>query len=142
GAENAHAVELTFGREGTDDAGARRSVAAEVALLGRLDRNLVVLPALDRDGPCERTDERVVRLDPAVEDADADAAPRRISPGPLTGDPRRPLDPRLTVRETPQGHSTASSMSFSAPAGRLHAGSGSALSGVLTPRARRRRRHR
>src|SRR4029079_6289430 len=86
GAENAHAVELTFGREGTDDAGARRSVAAEVALLGRLDRNLVVLPALDRDGPCERTDERVVRLDPAVEDADADAAPGRISPRPPAGD--------------------------------------------------------
>src|SRR6185503_12513746 len=97
GTENAHAVELTLGREGTNDAGARRSVAAEVALLVRLDRDLAVLPALDRDGPCERPDERVVRLDPAVEDADADAAPGRISPRPLAGDLRRPLDRQLDV---------------------------------------------
>ena len=50
GTEHAHAVELTFGREGTDDAGARRSVPAEVALLVRLDRDLAVLAANDRDG--------------------------------------------------------------------------------------------
>ena len=39
---------------------------------------------------CDLPDERMIRLDPAVEDADADAGARRAAPRPLAGDLPRP----------------------------------------------------
>jgi hypothetical protein len=67
-------------------------VAAEVALGVVLDDDLPVVGLPERDGAVERADERVIGLDAAVEDANADPGPRRAPERPLPGDPIRPLD--------------------------------------------------
>ena len=94
GAEHADAVDLALRREPADDAGARRAVAAEVALLvGRRDRVAVLVDG-DRDGAADLADLRMVRLDAAVEDADAHALAGRALERPLARDALGPLRSR------------------------------------------------
>ena len=66
-------------------------MAAEVAFDVVDDRDLIALADFNRDGPGELADERVLGLDPAVQDADADAVPGRAAPRPLTRDAAGPL---------------------------------------------------
>ena len=75
GAEDTHAVQLAVGRELADHARTRVAVAAQVALVVRLDVQLAVLVTLDRDGGLHGADARV-RVDAAVDDADANALAR------------------------------------------------------------------
>src|SRR5262249_42514343 len=65
--------------------------AAEIALLvGRRDRGAVVVDA-DRDRAVDLADERMVRVDAAVEDADSDVLTGRALERPLARDALRPL---------------------------------------------------
>src|SRR5262249_38408515 len=92
GAEHARAVDLALRREPTDHPGARGAVAAEIALLvGRRDRGAVVVDA-DRDRAVDLADERMVRVDAAVEDADSDVLTGRALERPLARDALRPLE--------------------------------------------------
>jgi len=67
-------------------------VAAEVALRVVLDDDLALLGLAEGNCALERADERVIRLDAAVEDADANAGAGRAAERPLAGDTLRPLD--------------------------------------------------
>ena len=67
-------------------------MAAEVALGVLLELDLVLLAAVERDGALDVTDHGMGRLDPAVEDADADAGAGRAPEGPLPRDALRPVD--------------------------------------------------
>ena len=85
-------MQLALGRDAADDPGARRAVPAEVALLvGRRDR-VAVLVDRDRDRLVDLADERMVRLDAAVEDADANALAGRALERPLARDALGPLE--------------------------------------------------
>ena len=85
-AEHAHAVDLAFGRDRTDDAGAGRAVPAKVAFGVLGDDRLAVLARGDEDRARDLPDERMPGLDPAVEDADADAPAGRPPESPVAGD--------------------------------------------------------
>jgi hypothetical protein len=61
-------------------------VAGEITLCVLVDRELPVLAFRDDDAALEVSDQLVVRLDAAVEDADADALSRRAPPGPVARD--------------------------------------------------------
>ena len=82
GAEHARAVEVALGREAADDPGAGGAVAAEVAFGVVHALDLVVLAAVEGDRALDLADLRVARLDPAVEDADADALAGRAAEAP------------------------------------------------------------
>src|SRR5207342_3790196 len=68
-AEDAHAHELAVRGDGSDDARARRPVAAHVADLVVLHVYLAVLHA-DGDRRVDASDETVAGVDAAVDDAD------------------------------------------------------------------------
>ncbi len=85
GAEDAHARQLRVGNERADDPRTGRSVPAKIAFRVVDDLELVVVVAQNRDGAVDATDERVLELDAAVEDADADTGPGRTAPCPLPG---------------------------------------------------------
>ena len=65
-------------------------MAAHVADLVGLDVRLVALDA-DRDGPADAAHERMLGIDPAVDDADRRAGARRAAERPGAIDLRRPL---------------------------------------------------
>jgi hypothetical protein len=67
-------------------------VPAEVAFRVRRDDGLVVFAERHGDRILDLTDEWMVRVDTAVEDANADALAGRAAPRPLAGDLARPLD--------------------------------------------------
>src|SRR5438132_4414719 len=90
GAEHADARQLAVGRERADDPGAGGAVAAQVSLRVRLHADLVTV-APDRPRVLHVAHNRVRPLDPAVEDPDAHAVPRRAAPRPLACDALRPL---------------------------------------------------
>src|SRR5581483_9987480 len=83
GAEHAHRVDLAFRRERADDARARGAVPAEIALLVLRDDRLSLLAERDHDCAVDLADKRMLALDPAVEDADANPRPRRALERPL-----------------------------------------------------------
>ena len=120
GAEHADARDLAARRERANDPGARRSVAAEVALFVLRDLDLVALEHRDCDRLLHLPDERMAPLDAAVEDADADV---------LAVEP-----PHAHSRVSCAGHSSGSWRSSARPAGRLQAGSGLLLTRLLRAR--------
>src|SRR4029453_829634 len=97
-AEDADARQLAVRRERADDSGAGRSVPAEVAFRVRRDDGLVVFAERHGDRILDLTDERMVRVDTAVQDAYPDALAGRAAPRPLPGDLARPLDGERDLR--------------------------------------------
>src|SRR5438067_6940752 len=104
GAEHAHGVDLAVRRQRADDPGARRPVAAEVALAVLLGDRRAALVDDDRDRAVHRPDVRVARLDAAVEDAHPDAGPARAAERPGASHPLRPagLDADAPCRLGPE----------------------------------------
>src|SRR5205823_14223813 len=89
GAEHAHGMDLRLGSERPNDSGAGSPVAAEIALLVQRRDGLATLAHRDGDSALHLTDERMVSLDAAVEDADAHACARRAAHRPRAVDPLR-----------------------------------------------------
>jgi hypothetical protein len=92
GAENPHADKLTLRGERADDPGACGPVTAEVSLGVLVDDDLAVRAHRSDHRLLHLADERMLRIDPAVEDADTHALAGRAAPGPLASDLSRPLD--------------------------------------------------
>src|SRR5207247_8844144 len=106
-APDADARQLGFGSNRPHDAGTRGAVTAEIALAVVDDLQLAVLVAEDGDRVVDAADERMVELDAAVEDADADACAGRAAPRPLArhllGQRRRQADPVDRLRRQAPG---------------------------------------
>ena len=88
-------------------------MAADVAFGVLGDERPAVLAGGDDDRAVDLADERVVALDPAVEDADADALAGRAAPRPLAGHLRGPV----AVERDPPGRAGGQ-----APGGKLGLG--------------------
>ena len=107
GSEDADGVEPAVGGQRADDPRAGGAVAADVTRIVVDDRNALTV-SHDGPGAHEVTDERVARLDPAVDDAHVDSAARPTE-GPL---PRHGVPPcagrlhrrRLAGRQAPRGN--------------------------------------
>jgi hypothetical protein len=92
GPEDAGADEAALRRELADDSRTGCAVAAEVALGVLDDLDLVLVVAVEGDGAFDFAHARMAGLDPAVEDADADALSGRAAEGPVAGDTLGPVD--------------------------------------------------
>ena len=106
-AEHANADDVALRGERAHDTRAGRAVPAEIALRVLLDDSLPVGVQRDGHGSAHLADELVTGIDATVENADAHALARRVSPRPLPRDLDRPFDGKndpvggLSGRETP-----------------------------------------
>ena len=83
------------GAKRTDDPGAGGSVTAEISLGVLVDHDFALRADRGDDGLLHLADERMLRIDAAVEDADPNALAGRAAPGPLARDLSRPLDGKV-----------------------------------------------
>src|SRR4029077_1542807 len=90
--------QLAIGRERADDPGTGRSVPTEIALGVVGDHGFAIRAERDGYRLLDDPDERMIRIDTAVEDADAHALAGRAAPRPLPRHLARPFDRTSDLR--------------------------------------------